>query len=114
MAKALADAEAAIERDPAWDKGHFRKAAALEAQDKFDEARFGLSASAQSAAVAACYTQRCAGCANKHGQILAVHVQALQHYSKAAELNPGNAEVAAKVRSLTRQLGQAPPQVHIV
>lgn len=72
VAKALADAEAAVERDPAWDKGHFRKAAALEAQDKLDEA--------------------------------------LQHYSKAAELNPGNAEVAAKVRLLKRQLGQAPPQ----
>lgn len=37
VAKALADADAAIERDPKWDKGHFRKAAALEAQDKFEE-----------------------------------------------------------------------------
>ncbi len=37
MAKALSDAEAAIQREPGWDKGYFRKAAALEAQDKLEE-----------------------------------------------------------------------------
>ncbi len=33
VAKALADADAAIARDPQWDKGFFRKAAALEFTD---------------------------------------------------------------------------------
>jgi tetratricopeptide (TPR) repeat protein len=37
VAKALSDAEAAIDREPEWDKGYFRKAAALEAQDKLEE-----------------------------------------------------------------------------
>ncbi len=40
VAKALADADAAIARDPQWDKGFFRKAAALEAQDKVSEVRY--------------------------------------------------------------------------
>jgi tetratricopeptide (TPR) repeat protein len=40
VAKALSDADAAIQRQPDWDKGYFRKAAALEAQDKLEEVRF--------------------------------------------------------------------------
>ena len=38
-------------------------------------------------------------------------MQAAQHYRKAAQLNPSNAEVAAKVKSLDRQLGLAPIRV---
>ena len=36
-AKALADAEECIRLEPDWDKGHFRKAAALEALGRMDE-----------------------------------------------------------------------------
>ena len=35
--KALADAEECIRLAPEWDKGHFRKAAALEALERVDE-----------------------------------------------------------------------------
>lgn len=52
VAKALADAEAAIERDPKWDKGYFRKAAALEAQDKLEEVRQSMDSDAACAASA--------------------------------------------------------------
>jgi hypothetical protein len=45
VAKALSDAEAAIEREPEWDKGYFRKAAALEAQDKLEEVLVSKDAS---------------------------------------------------------------------
>jgi hypothetical protein len=38
-------------------------------------------------------------------------LQAAQHYRKAAQMNPSNAEVAAKVKSLDRQLGLAPIRV---
>ena len=39
VAKALADAEHCLKLRPEWEKGYFRKGAALEAAEKFDEVR---------------------------------------------------------------------------
>ncbi|CAI5506849.1 unnamed protein product [Closterium sp. Naga37s-1] len=38
LTKALADAEAAIRLNPAWEKGYYRKGCALEAMKRYDEA----------------------------------------------------------------------------
>ncbi|CAI7895093.1 unnamed protein product, partial [Closterium sp. NIES-53] len=37
LTKALADAEAAIRLNPAWEKGYYRKGCALEAMKRYDE-----------------------------------------------------------------------------
>jgi tetratricopeptide (TPR) repeat protein len=39
VSKALADAEECIRLQPDWDKGHFRRAAALEALGRLEEVR---------------------------------------------------------------------------
>jgi tetratricopeptide (TPR) repeat protein len=123
VAKALSDAEAAIQREPEWDKGYFRKAAALEAQDKLEEVLplsnlvdftdAGLS-------MDSIYTARHATSLINMKSVSRVQEgcgsggcasQAAQHYRQAAQLNPSNAEVAAKVKSLDRQLGLAPVRV---
>ena len=42
MSQALQDAERCVQLRPEWDKAHFRKAAALEASEKDDEALIAL------------------------------------------------------------------------
>ena len=64
--KALADAEEAIKLRPTWEKGYFRKAAVLEAQENYKDA--------------------------------------LDAYLEAAEINPKSADVASKIKYLSKKL----------
>lgn len=74
--KALADAEEAIKLRPTWEKGYFRKAAVLEAQENYKDA--------------------------------------LDAYLEAAEINPKSADVASKIKYLSKKLKLTkPPQKSI-
>lgn len=64
VTKALADADDCISKKPDWEKGYYRRAAALEAAEK--------------------------------------PAEALEAYHQAHKLNPDNAEVASKIRMLSK------------
>ncbi|CAI7905800.1 unnamed protein product [Closterium sp. NIES-54] len=123
LTKALADAEAAIRLNPAWEKGYYRKGCALEAMKRYDEvSRPRLPSPALACPHLPSPALTCPhlfnleflswvltglrGCVWWHAVVLccclAARWQALEAFREAAERSPGSAETAGKLRLLSK------------
>ena len=100
--KALADAEAAIRLRPEWEKGHWRKAAALELLERMDEVAAGRPAAGAAGAPPPLSPEHNASpSAPPRTPLRSAVVQALAAYQQALACSgPDNKQLADKVRVL--------------
>jgi len=108
VTKALADADECIRLDPGWDKGHFRRGAALEAMGKLEEVSTGhLHTCAKAGIVRACMGFLQGAQAHACMVCLLHALQALESYHRALECSNGESkQVQEKVRNMQKLVRQ--------